>query len=237
MSVYVYSITAASHPRQLAGLVGVGEPPSTLRSVCAGPLCAVVSDAPDELRPKRRDLTAHQSVQERLMSDGTVLPLQFGLTAPDDDAVRAALTERHDEYLERLTALEGCAEYHLKAAIDESALLRQILLDSPEARQLNDEITGGNTNPDLPLALGELVANEVRARHYALATGITEALRPHARQEVNSEPTGDDFLNVSFLVDREHEQLFLAAEKGLTTELGDDFDFRLHGPLPAYSFV
>nr|WP_277347357.1 GvpL/GvpF family gas vesicle protein [Streptomyces sp. CB01881] len=64
----------------------------------------MASDAPDGLRPKRRDLTAHQSVQERLMSDGTVLPLQFGLTAPDDDAVQAALTERRDEYLSRLTA-------------------------------------------------------------------------------------------------------------------------------------
>ncbi|GAA2787355.1 GvpL/GvpF family gas vesicle protein [Kitasatospora paracochleata] len=235
--MYVYSITAADHPRRLDGLVGVGEPPSVLRSVCAGPLCAIVSDAPDGLRPKRRDITAHQSVQERLMSDGTVLPLRFGLTAPDDEAVQAALTERHDEYLSRLTALDGCVEYHLKAAIDENTLLRQILLETPEARRLNDEIIGGDTGPELPLALGKLVAQEVRARHYALATGITEALRPHTRQEVNTEPTGKDFLNVSFLVDREHEQLFLTAEKGLTAELGEDFDFRLHGPLPAYSFV
>ena len=237
MPVYVYSITAAAHPRDLDGLVGVGEPPSALRSVCAGPLCAIVSDAPDNLRPKRRDLAAHQSVQERLMSGGTVLPLRFGLTAPDDAAVEAVLDDGRDGYLQRLAALEGCAEYHLRAAIDEDALLRQILLDSPEARRLNDEITGGNTGPDLPLALGELVAQEVRARHYALATGITEALRPHARQEVNSEPTGEDFLNVSFLVDEEHREVFLAAEKGIAAELGDDFDFRLHGPLPGYSFV
>nr|WP_277347356.1 GvpL/GvpF family gas vesicle protein [Streptomyces sp. CB01881] len=73
-----------------------------------------------------------------------------------------------------------------------------MLLESPQARRLNEEIVGGDTTPELPLALGELVAQEVRARHYALATGITEALRPHARQEVNSEPTGEDFLNVSF---------------------------------------
>ncbi len=237
MAVYVYSVTAATHPHHLDDLTGVGPVPTPLRTVEAGPLCAVVSDAPDELRPKRRDLTAHQAVQERLMADGTVLPLRFGLTAPDDDAVRAALDQRRDEYTQRLTELEGCAEYHLRAAVDEDVLLRQILRESPEARQLNDDIKAGGSSPDLPLALGELVVQEVLARHQALAAGITEALRPHARQERTSEPTGDDFLNISFLVDAEHRNLFLAAEKGLISELGDEFDFRLHGPLPAYSFV
>ncbi|SEL26765.1 GvpL/GvpF family gas vesicle protein [Streptacidiphilus jiangxiensis] len=237
MAVYVYSITAAAHPRHLEGLTGVGEPPSVLRSVRAGPLCAVVSDAPADLRPKRRDLTAHQNVQQRLMADGTVLPLRFGLTAPDDEAVQAALDKRREEYTLKLTALEDCAEYHLKAATDQDALLRQILWETPEARRLNDEITGGNTNPDLPLALGELVAQEVQARQGALAAGIAEALRPHARQQLSSAPTGEDFLNVSFLVDQKHEQQFLAAEKGLASELGDHVDVRLYGPLPAYSFV
>ncbi len=33
------------------------------------------------------------------------------------------------------------------------------------------------------------------------------------------------------------EESFLAAEKELADELGEDFDLRLRGPLPAYSFV
>ncbi|MGW6914176.1 GvpL/GvpF family gas vesicle protein [Kitasatospora sp. NPDC054939] len=236
MTLYVYSITAATHPRNLDGLAGVGETPTELRTVCVDALCAVVSEAPEGLRPKRRDLMAHQAVQERLMTTGTVLPLRFGFTAPDDDAVRRVLQERREEYTQRLAALEGCAEYHLKAAIEEDVLLRQILQESPEATRLNDDIKAGG-GPDLSLALGELVAQEVLARHQALASGIIEALRPHTRQERISEPTGDDFLNISFLVDEEHQELFLAAEKGLTHELGQDFDFRLYGPLPAYSFV
>lgn len=237
MAVYVYSIVLATHPQRLDELHGVGDPPATLRTVHNGMLSAVVSDAPEELRPKRRDLSAHQAVQEQLMADGTVLPLQFGFTAADDDAVRAVLEDGTDNFSERLRALEGCVEYHLKAAQDEDALLRQILQESDEARELNEEIRSGRGSPELPLALGELVSQEVQARQERLAVEVLDALREFAREERSSQPTGNDFLNVSFLVERDNEKTFLGAEQDIAKELGEDFDLRLVGPLPAYSFV
>ncbi|TLQ42285.1 GvpL/GvpF family gas vesicle protein [Streptomyces marianii] len=237
MAVYVYSVVGKRHPLRLDGVTGVGDPPSPLRTVTSGSLTAVVSDAPEDLRPKRRDLTAHQAVQDRLVADGTVLPLRFGLTAPDDDAVREALEERATEYADRLGALEGCAEYNLKVKQDEESLLRQILEDSSEARELNDAVRGGTAGPDVSLALGELVAREVEARHASLAAGVVEALRPFARDQQTSQPAGEDFLSVSFLVAEEQEELFLATEMSVANQMGDDFEFRLNGPLPPYSFV
>ncbi|MFF1400495.1 GvpL/GvpF family gas vesicle protein [Streptomyces sp. NPDC058287] len=238
MSVYVYSITGKQHPLRLDGLTGVGEHPAELRTVTAGPLCAVVSDAPDDLRPKRRDLGAHQEVQERLMADGTVLPLKFGFVAPDDDAVRLVLEERTEVYTDTLRALEGCTEYHLKASQDEDALLRQILSESSVARQLNDDIRSGNAGPDASLRLGELVAQEVQERQQALASGVIEALRPYARDLDSSQPTGSDFLSVSFLVTTDdQEELFLTTELSVANQMGKEFEFRLNGPLPPYSFV
>ncbi|ARF53931.1 GvpL/GvpF family gas vesicle protein [Streptomyces gilvosporeus] len=237
MAVYVYSVVAADHPQRLDDVHGVGDPPVALRTVRVGKLSAVVSDGPEDLRPKRRDLAAHQAVQEHLMADGTVLPMQFGFLAADDDAVRQVLEDRADDFAERLRALEGCAEYRLKAAQDEEALLRQILRESDEARGLNDEIRSGRNSPELPLALGELVAQEVQARQARLAAELVDVLREHARDERAAQATGEDFLSVSFLVDRDHEARFLSAERGLADELGEDFDLRLQGPLPAYSFV
>ncbi|MGW1373956.1 GvpL/GvpF family gas vesicle protein [Streptomyces sp. NPDC002446] len=237
MAVYVYSIVATEHPQRLDGLDGVGDPPSDLRTVTSGELTAIVSEAPEDLRPKRHDLGAHQAVQERLMADGTVLPLQFGFTAPDDGAVQEVLAQRAAEFTERLRALKDCVEYHLRAAQDEEALLRQILLDSDEARGLNEQIRSGSGGPDLPLALGEFVAKEVQARQDQFAVMILEALRGFAREERVSEATGDDFLSVSFLVDGDNDDGFRTAEKHLADELGGDFDLRLRGPLPAYSFV
>ncbi|MEU6242250.1 GvpL/GvpF family gas vesicle protein [Streptomyces sp. NPDC047024] len=237
MAVYIYSVTGKQHPLRLDGLRGVGEDPSGLRAVSAGALCAVVSDAPDNLRPKRRDIGAHQEVQERLMADGTVLPLRFGLVAEDDDAVRAALEERADEYTERLRALEGCSEYHLKATQDEDSLLRLILEESSAARELNDAIRAGTADVGAPVRLGELVAREVQARQEALAIGVVEALRPFARDVDSTQPTGEDFLSVSFLVPEDQEEAFLTTELSVAHQLGDDLDLRLHGPLPPYSFV
>jgi hypothetical protein len=237
MAVYIYSIAGKQHPLHIDDLGGIGEAPSGLRTVTAGPLCAVVSDAPEDLRPKRRDIIAHQEVQERLMADGTALPMRFGLMAADDEAVRLALEQNADDYTDRLQTLEGCVEYNLKASQEEDALLRQILRESNVARELNDKIRSGNASPDASLRLGELVAQEVDARQEALATGVREALRPFARRLESSHPTGSDFLSVSFLVAEDQEEAFLTAELSVAHQLGDDFNFRLNGPLPPYSFV
>ncbi|KOV58084.1 GvpL/GvpF family gas vesicle protein [Streptomyces sp. MMG1121] len=237
MAVYVYSITSKDHPMRLDDVHGVGEPPGPLRTVTNGTLCAVVSDAPEDLRPRRRDVLAHQEVQERLMAEGTVLPLQFGMTAENDEAVCAALEDRAGEYQERLRNLEGATEYNLKVSWEEGALLRRILQESEEARELNAATRGGNGTPQMSLALGELVAQEAEIRQQALATGIVEALRPYVRDETPAPPGGRDFLNISFLVQADKEEMFLATGISLANQLGEECEVRLRGPLPPYSFV
>ncbi|MEU1280689.1 GvpL/GvpF family gas vesicle protein [Streptomyces sp. NPDC005805] len=237
MTVYVYSVVDGQHPAQIDGLTGVGDPPGALRLIRGSGLAAVVSDAPDGLRPKRRDLQAHQGVQNGLMADGPVLPLRFGLVAPDDEAVREALAERTAQYTERLSFVTGCAEYNLKVRQEEEPMLRQVLESSSEARELNREIRAGSAGPDAPLRLGEMVAVEVRARQEALASGVVEALRPYSRELHMAKTSGDDFLNVSLLVPDDQEEMFLTTELSVANQMGEDFEFRLNGPLPPYSFV
>lgn len=61
MGTYVYGIIHASHT-PLPDMDGRGEPPRPVRVLRQGEVAAFVSDAPDQLRPKRRDLLAHQRV-------------------------------------------------------------------------------------------------------------------------------------------------------------------------------
>ena len=132
MSTYVYGITRGSHPLPLAGLAGVGDQAQPLRVLRhGGDLAAVVSDAPANLRAKRRDLETHEGVLEGLCAAGTVLPMRFGLVAADDDAVIAELATGAPRYRELLARLDGKAELNVKAAHEEVGLLRDVLRQRP----------------------------------------------------------------------------------------------------------
>ncbi|WP_030197331.1 GvpL/GvpF family gas vesicle protein [Streptomyces sp. NRRL S-87] len=239
MALYVYSIVAAEHPCRLEGLKGIGAEPGPLRTVAAAGLRAVVSDVHEAVRPARRDLTAHQAVQERLMADGTVLPLRFGYTAPDEATVTAALEEGAAAYGAALDRLQGCAEFHVKASRDEESLLREILTDSAQARLLNERIRAGDTDPRLPLQLGELVAAEVHGRQEALAADLVRELVPFARAHAAHPPVEDGkalAVSLSLLVADDRQEQFRKAGAELTERAGDT-DVRVTGPLPPYSFV
>ena len=62
MSTYVYGFTGSSHPLSIDGMTGVGADAPTLRVLRCGDLAAVVSDAPESLRARRRDLEAHHRI-------------------------------------------------------------------------------------------------------------------------------------------------------------------------------
>lgn len=237
MPTYIYAITAADHPLRLDGLSGVGDPASDLRIVTTDTLGAVVSDAPDGLRAKRRDLVAHQNVLERLMADGAALPMRFGLVGPDDEQVRAALDQGKDSYTARLSELDGRLEYNLKVSREEESLLREILTESQEARRLSEYTRQNPGAQDQKMALGELVSREVQARQEAVGKDVANALASAAERVSEGEPTKTHFLNVSYLVRRDDASAFSQAVHEEAERRGDDYTFALNGPLPPYSFV
>lgn len=237
MSVYVYAITKSGHPLDLDGIKGVGETPAELHSVCSDELCAVVSEAPEDLSVTRRDLDAHFGVQEHLWAAGTTLPLSFGFVAPDEDAVRAVLEQRGQELSQRLDELSGRAEFNVKGLQDEEVVLRAILEENEQARALNEATREGNSTQEDRLALGQLVAQEVQSRQEALAADVVAALRPLAVAERLAEPSQQYFVNVSFLVDGKQSEDFTEAARELAERYGEGIELRVRGPLPPYSFT
>lgn len=236
MPTYIYAITGADHPLSLNGLRGVGDPPSALRTVHTDLLAAVVSDAPPGLRAKRRDVMAHQGVLETLMAGGATLPMRFGLVGPGDDEVIAALDREADAYRDRLTELDGRVEFNLKAGRDEDDLLREIMTESDDLRELNER-TRARGGHDDRVALGELVAREVTARHQQEAEDVAARLADVATRSSHAEPAPQQFLNLSFLVPRAETEAFVAAVRHEAERRGDAYAFTLTGPLPPYSFV
>ncbi|MGW3138215.1 GvpL/GvpF family gas vesicle protein [Streptomyces sp. NPDC001139] len=237
MSTYVYGITASSHPALPEDLVGVGDPPRQVRVLQAGELAAVVSDAPEGLRPKRKDLLAHQAVLAEAGAAGVVLPMRFGSVAPDDDTVTGVLTERADHYAERLGALEGKVEYNVKATHQEEAVLHLVMSGNPDIRAMTEanRQAGGGSYDDR-LRLGEMVVAAVKAREGEDATELQQALEPVAAAVAAGPESSGWLFNVSFLVDRDDADGFLATVDQVRNS-HPHIELRVNGPLPPYSFV
>ncbi|GAA3819844.1 GvpL/GvpF family gas vesicle protein [Streptomyces phyllanthi] len=237
MSTYVYGIAASSHPALPEDMGGVGDPARQVRVLKEGGLAAIVSDAPEGLRPKRNDLLAHQNVLSEAGAGGAVLPMRFGSVAPDDEAVTGVLAERADHYLERLKALDGRVEYNIKATHNEEAVLHRVMAESPEIRAFTEanRQAGGGTYEDR-LRLGEMVAAAVQNLEAEDAAVVRRELEPAAEAAtVGPESTGW-IANVSFLVDRGTAEAFLAAVEEVRTG-HPELELRVNGPLPPYSFV
>jgi len=237
VSTYVYGITAASHPTLPEGLGGVGDPALPVRVLQEGDLAAIVSDAPEGLRPKRRDLLAHQNVLSEAGAGGCILPMRFGSVAPDDGTVTGVLAERQEHYKERLRTLDGKVEYNVKATHDEEAVLHRVMSDNPDVRavaEANRKAGGGSY--DDRLRLGEMVVAAVKAREAEDAGEVQRALEPVA-DAISVGPESSGWLaNVSFLVERDAAASFLETVDQLRKD-HPHLDLRVNGPLPPYSFV
>lgn len=237
MATYVYAITSTDHPLKLDGLSGVGDPAGELRIVRTKALSAVVSEAPEDLRAKRRDLAAHQSVLETLMADGATLPMRFGLVGPDDDSVVTVLEENEEAYTQRLSELDGCLEYNLKASREEDDLLREIISGSDDIRRLREFTREHPDAQEEKMRLGELVTSEVQSRHAADGKDLLERLSGKAQRHTTADSTQQHFLNASFLVRRDDAAAFSQAVDEEAQRRGEAYSLSLYGPLPPYSFV
>nr|WP_202446937.1 GvpL/GvpF family gas vesicle protein [Streptomyces sp. SID5468] len=215
-------------------VTGIGDPPRPVRTVEHAGLVALVSECAEAPRAKRRDLVAHQRVLTRAAECGPVLPLRFGSLSQDEETLRGVLADRADHYRERLAALDGRSEYHVKAEHDEDALLRDILREDPAVRERNaaNRAAGGGSYQDR-LRLGELVARAVEERRARDAEYLRGELAPLGEDvvAVDGWPAG-----LSLLAGREVTGPLSAALDRIQADR-PRLRLKVTGPLPPYSFV
>lgn len=239
MSTYLYGLVGREHPQKLKDCTGIGSPPAAIRVLAAGDLIAVVGDAPEDLRAKRRDLLAHEEVLETLCAQGATLPMQFGVVGDNDDAVIQEVARDAENYTQLLADLEGRIEINVKARHHEDALLRQILLDNDDLRARNERIKQADDGGSYEerVQFGELVSQAVGQREESDSQAIVERLRRHAVRENPGPAVGDYFLNVSFLVAGTEVEEFQSAVAEVGNALDELLELRARGPLPPYSFT
>jgi hypothetical protein len=238
VSTYVYAFTGASHPLPVDRLSGVGAGQPPVRLVRQDGLTAVVSDAPERLRAKRRDVEAHERVLETLSAAGTVLPMRFGMVAADDETVKAELASGAKRYTELLSRLEGKVEVNVKAVHREESVLRELLLGNQVLRDRSQALraSGGGSHQD-KVEFGENLSVALDDRRSQDAEQLLAELRPHASAVKLGPPVDGCFFNVSFLLGATERKDFEAALSRLRQERSEFVEIRLYGPLPPYSFM
>ncbi|MFD9426139.1 MULTISPECIES: GvpL/GvpF family gas vesicle protein [unclassified Streptomyces] len=232
--MYVYGIVDSSHPLP-PGAVGVGDPPAPVRLLPAGDLAVVVSATHPALRARRRDLMAHQNLLLALAEAGPVLPMRFGMVAPDEATVLADVAARRSEHAGVLERLDARIEMNVKITPVQDNLAA-LIREDPVVRRIREE-TRRHPGYEANVRLGEAVAAGLRRRAAAAAArlpvefaGIAEGMRPGPDVE-------GCVLNASFLVPRREEGRFRHVAEQFAARHPDRLDLRLTGPLPCYSFV
>ncbi|MFH8452808.1 GvpL/GvpF family gas vesicle protein [Streptomyces fungicidicus] len=231
---YVYGIVAVDHPLP-AELRGVGRPAAPLESLPVGATAAVVSAAPVPLRARRRDLLAHQEVLLRLALDGPILPMRFGMLAPDAETVREQLRARQERDLRALERLAGRVEMNVKA-LPATGALAALVAEEPRIRQLR-EAAQSHPGYEANVRLGEAVVHALARRAADVAQRIVPELAALAVARATGPQVSEAVLNVSFLVDRQDVLDFRAAVDRMSGQYRDRVELRVAGPLPCYSFA
>jgi Gas vesicle synthesis protein GvpL/GvpF len=166
--------------------------------------------------------------------------MRFPAVVEEEGIVEELLAPHHDQFVEALGELEGRVQFTLKGRYDQDVVLREVLEEDPEIRQLQEEIR------DLPedatyqqrIRLGELVVRALEERRMDDEPQLLERLQPYAVSIVAHDPAQpDEVINAAFLVERERQQEFEDAVEELGADLHPSVRLRLMGPLAPYDFV
>ena len=233
-SLYVYGIVRAGH-RLPSGQNAVGRGTQRVRAVRAGSLSAVVSDAPEDLRARRRDLMAHQEMLLALSAGGPVIPMRFGVVAPGEPELVAQVVQAESRHATTLERVDGRVEMNLKAMPAEDSL-EPLVREDAQVRRLREEARR-RPGYEANLRLGEAVAAALGRRAAAAAAEAVEEFGRLADGTAAGPELEGCALNVSFLVRRSESALFRGRVEDFASRNRDRVELRLTGPLPCYSFV
>lgn len=241
MALYVYGIMRAADAERAVAAINNLDAPSVELVEHEGVSGLVTPVAEGELRLRRDKVLAHSDVLQAAFEHGPVLPFRFGTAVADaDTVVRDVLAPSLDRIAARLDALDGRAEMQVKAAYSEEPLLRSILAQDPALSrdvQRIQSLPAAATHFER-IRIGEAIAAAVQARQAADQQALLRALGPFAVAHVVSQPHHERaVLNAGFLVERGELDRFDQAVESLSRERGDEIEFKLIGPLPAYSFA
>jgi hypothetical protein len=253
-ALWAYCVTRAGDPPAMKGVHG-----SPVGRVEEDGLALFVSSVPlaefgeEALRRNLNDLDwlervarDHETVLERALEDGTIVPLRICTIFADEEGARHMLTEQRSALGTALDALVGRQEWGVKLTVDRAALEAAARERAPDAfeEELEGQTAGGaymlrrRQERQLREAADRLAGGLAEDVHARLQDWATDAVVNPPQNPELSGHEGDMLLNAAYLVEeakveRLHELVAELRERH--RELGARLE--LTGPWPPYNFV
>jgi hypothetical protein len=204
-------------------------------------LALLVSEVDVDRPAGAKDLLAHARVLEAVVVDETVVPMQFGIAMPDEQAAREEVLLRERELMGSLLAsFEGRVQLTVQGFLNEQPALREVLRREPallEQREALRQARGPAAEAG-QVELGRGVAEVLEYLEGEYHDILLERLAPLAEAVADNEVTGQhQVLNAAFLVPRDRRGAFDEEVAALAAELEEPLRIRYVGPQPPYSFV
>jgi hypothetical protein len=243
--IYVYGIIKTREPQDF-GEIGIGDDgASRVLTLGVQDIAAVVSYSPLTTYaslPRERvvkDLATHQLVIEKVIQRFTVLPVKFGTMLETADDVLPFLQNGAHLLNNELDKVKEKIELDVVAWWDLQKILAAIARQNEQIQAKQQEIAmkGDQVSAQDKLALGQLIAQALKAEEDRYQQVILQTLKQEAVDVCVHEVTGDKMIfNTAFLLEKSKEQTFDVAMHGLDQKLESTVNFRVVGPLPPYSF-
>lgn len=211
-----------------------------------GDLGAIVGAAPDvPLRDLTREqtlrlLVRHQETLEAAMAETTVLPVKFGVAAPDEAAVRRMLAQGGTLLGERLDEFAGRQQLEIVVTWRLDQVFAEIgaEADIARARQAIMELGDGIGDNAARVEFGQKVKAALERRRAEAAGKIRKGLAAIAL-DIAANAVMDDAMvaNFAVLLKKEDSAALDGALEALDADFNGSLRFRCVGPLPPTSFA
>ncbi len=241
--VFIYGFVHSNSPDDM-GPIGIEK--AHVRVVPDGEIAAVVSDSPYgdfgslEKETLLRSLAVYQSVIEKIMERFKIVPMKYGTVVESQELLKRVMVQNHGRIDQSLSETEGKIELDVVAFWNDFDAVLQDLGQHQDIKQVREEAeTGaGGSLQEIRIKVGKMVKEALDRKKKKIADQVLSTLKHRAKQHCLHSLMDDAMImNAAFLMDEEEEPSFEETVKGLDHYFQDTVNFRIVGPLPAYSFL
>jgi len=204
-------------------------------------LAAVVSKLfQEDVYSTRKNILVHTMVQEAILLDYAILPMSFGIVAPNAGAVKKFLENNYLSLQQELNRLTGKIELELKAFWNKETV-NQELAENQDYLRIKYRLKNASSlleKQNLIVKTGKLVETVILQWQEKINQEVYPGLKSLAVDTYLNKLSGiTNILNASFLVEKAKESEFRERVYQFETLYKDKINFKYIAPLPPYNFI